>query len=330
MNMDEYKYQISVIIPFYNTTKYIKKCIDSLLHQTISSIEIIVVDDCSSENIDEIYSQYSSYKNIIFLKNQQQLGPGGARNKGIKESHGKYIAFCDSDDWVELDTYEIVINAMDIYNSEIGLISMQRAYNHPTPSPYYICHYDKLYQLNSDMALRILFKQYDMGVSIPFHCTNKIYRKDFLDRIHAKFEEKIYFQGKLFTIYTFLRAERILCIPNATYKHYRRINSVIQSFDEKHINDFYQSMSIVKDYLLQMNKYDIYRFNYYALCERSLDIVVQEIFEFVSDENMKKLYLRKAVDSMKSLISMEEYFEYADAEKIRQHIQPHITNTSLL
>lgn len=328
--MNDFKYQISIIVPFYNTTKYIRKCIDSLLYQTLSSIEIIVVDDCSSENTDEIYTQYSSYENIIFLKNEKQLGPGGARNKGIKEAHGKYIAFCDSDDWVELDTYETAINVMDMYNSEIGLISMQRIYDHPTSSPNYICHYDKIYQLNSDVALKILFDQYDMGISIPFHCTNKIYRRDFLNHIHAYFEEKIFFQGKLFTIYTFLQAKRIVCIPNAVYKHYRRMNSVIQSFDEKHINDFYQSMIILKDYLLQMNKYDIYRFNYYALCEKSLDIVVKEIFEFVNDENQKKLYLHKAIESMKSLVSIEEYFEYADAEKIRQHIQPHITNTALL
>ena len=328
--MSKYKYQISVIIPFYNTSMYLKKCLDSLLHQTVSSIEIIIVDDFSTENIDKIYLEYSSYDNITFLRNKHHQGPGGARNRGLEIAQGQYIAFCDSDDWIELDTYEVVINAMEKYNADIGIISMQRIYEHPVSNPYYICYYDKYYQLDSDMALRILFQQYDIGFSIPYQCTNKIYRKDFLLQANAKFEEKIYFQGRLFTIYTFLRAKRIICIPDVFYKHYRRNNSIIQSFDEKHIDDFFQSMIITKDYLKQMNKYEIYRFHYYNLCERALDIVVKEIFEFVNDECEKKLYLRKAIDAMKSLVSIEEYFEYADAEKIRQHIQPHITNTTLI
>lgn len=324
------KYKISVIVPFYNTSKYLKKCLDSLLHQTISSIEIIVIDDFSTEKYEQIYYEYSSYNHISFFRNEQHLGPGGARNKGLEMAQGQYIAFCDSDDWVELDTYETVVDAMDKYNSDISLISMQRIYDQLYSKPNYICHYDNHYQLDSDMALRILFQQYDVGISIPYHCTNKIFRKKFLDQINAKFEEKIYFQGRLFTIYTFLRAKNILCIPKVSYKHYRRINSVIQSFDEKHIDDFYKSMIIVKDYLKCMNKFEIYRFHYYRLCERALDIIVKEIFEFVHDESAKKTYLRKAVNFMKSLVSIDEYFEYADAEEIRQHIQPYITNTKLL
>lgn len=192
--MSKYEYRITIIVPFYNTSEYLKKCLDSLLHQTISSIEIIVVDDCSTEDTEKIYAEYASCKNIIFLRNEQRLGPGGARNRGIEIAHGEYIGFCDSDDWVELDTYRVVTDSMDEYNCDIGLISMQRIYNYPITPACYICHYDKYYKLNSDMALQILFGQYDVGISIPYHCTNKIFRKEFLKKLTPDLKKRYIFK----------------------------------------------------------------------------------------------------------------------------------------
>lgn len=327
--MNTFEYDISIIIPTYNTSKYLPKCIDSLINQTMASIEIIVVDDASEEELDGIEKEYSKYSYIKFFRNKKHLGPGGARNTGLKNANGKYIAFCDSDDWVELNLYETVFNAMEKYNSDIGIFSVQRVYDYPTNKPYYVCNYKQYYSLNPDTAFKILLQQYDMGLSIPFYCTNKIFRKKFLDDISASFEENIYFQGKLFTIYTFLYAKNIICIPNVCYKHYRRKNSIIQSFNEKHINDFKQSMLITRQYLNKANKYDSFRFQYYRLCEKSLDVVIKQIFEFIYDDNMKKYYIKKALLAMHELVTLEEYFEYANAEEIRRHIQPYVDNTTL-
>lgn len=327
--MNEFKYKISVIVPTYNTVYYLYKCIDSLINQTIDSIEIIIVDDASDETLDEIQAHYSQYPNIIFIKSKIHSGPGGARNKGLEISRGKYVAFCDSDDWVELNLYEKVYNAMESYASDIGIFSLQRIYDYPTDTPYYPCKYNQFYSLNSDIAFKILMQQYDMGIIIPFYCTNKIFRKKFLDEISASFVENISYQGKLFSIYTFLYAKKIICISGPTYKHYRRKNSVIQSFKEHNIDDFKKSMLITKVYLEKANKYELYKFQYYKLCEKSLDLVIKQIFEFVDDDNEKKKYLKKAILAMQELVSLEEYFEYANADEIRKHIQPYINDTTL-
>lgn len=327
--MNAFMYDISVIVPTYNTSQYLYKCIDSLINQTIKSIEIIIVDDASSEKLDKVQKCYSEYPHIRFIKCKKHLGPGGARNKGLEVAHGKYIAFCDSDDWVDLNLYETAFNAMEKYNSDIGNFSVQRMYDYPTNIPYYICSYNQHYSLSSDIAFKILLQQYDMGIAIPFYCTNKIFRKEFLDNISASFEENIYFQGKLFTIYTFLYAKKIICIPNVYYKHYRRKNSVIQSFEEKHINDFKHSMMITKQYLQTAGKYETYKFQYYKLCEKSLDVVIKQIFEFVANDDEKKLYIKKSIQAMQELVTLEDYFEYADAEEIRKHIQPYINDTTL-
>lgn len=328
--MNTFQYNISVIVPTYNTSKYLYKCIDSLLNQTIESIEIIVVDDASDEPFDEIENYYSQYSNIVFLKSKIHSGPGGARNKGLAIARGKYIAFCDSDDWVELNLYETVCNAMESYSSDIGIFSVERIYDQPLSVPFYLCNYNQHYILNSDIALKILLHQYNgMGLTIPFYCTNKVFRKNFLDNIHASFEENIYFQGKLFTIYTFLHAKKIICIPKVYYKHYRRKNSVIQSFESKHIEDFKQSMLITQRYLKQASKYESFKFSYYKLCEKSLDVVIRQIFEFVNDDDTKKEYIKKALQAMQELVTIDDYFEYADAEEIRRHIQPYINDTTL-
>ena len=327
--MDTYNYKVSVIVPIYNTGKYIKKCLDSLLYQTVSSIEIIIVDDASTESIDEVLTEYLSLLNVTLIKSEKHIGPGGARNKGLDVATGEYIAFCDSDDWLELTTLEKVVDAMDRHNCDIGIYSMERVYGNEIPS-FDICKYTKEHIFTSDMAIRIFLQQYDVGIGISHHCTNKVFRKKFLDDINAKFEENIYFQGKIFCLYTFLKANLIICVPDVNYKHFKRYNSVIQSFDEKHLNDFKKSMLIAKKYLIDSNRFETYRFYYYKFCEVSLDTVIKEIFEFVDSETQRKIYLRKAIDIIGSLISIQEYFEYADAETIRRHIQPFTESTILL
>ncbi|MBD5462009.1 MAG: glycosyltransferase family 2 protein [Lachnospiraceae bacterium] len=327
--MSNFEYNISVIVPTYNTANYLYRCIDSLINQTIKSIEIIIVDDASTETLDEVQAYYSQYLNIKFLKNEERLGAGGARNKGLQTAQGKYISFCDSDDWVDLNLYEKAYNAMEHSGSDIGVFSIKREYDSPIDMPYYPCKYNQFYSLIPDTAFKILLQQYDMGITIPFYCTNKIFRREFLNAISASFEENISYQGKLFSIYTFLYAKKIICIPDVCYRHYRRKNSTIQSFKEKHIDDFKKSMIITKVYLKNANKYDIYKFQYYKLCEKSLDLVIKQIFEFITDDDKKKIYLKKAILAMQELVSLEDYFEYANADEIRKHIQPYISDTTL-
>lgn len=105
-------YKISTIIPVYNSEKYLNKCIDSILNQSIgnNNIEIILVNDGSTDNSKEIIKKYINlYNNIIYIE-QENLGAGSARNNGLKNAHGKYISFIDSDDWIETNMYELMYN----------------------------------------------------------------------------------------------------------------------------------------------------------------------------------------------------------------------------
>ena len=96
---------VSIIVPVYNTSKYLKKCLDTLSSQTLKNIEIIVVDDGSTDDSPAICDSYAGDSRFVILHNQNQ-GPSGSRNDGIKQTHGEYCMFVDSDDWVEQDACE--------------------------------------------------------------------------------------------------------------------------------------------------------------------------------------------------------------------------------
>ena len=93
---------IGVIIPNYNSGIYIKRCLDSLLEQEYRVNEIIVVDDCSTDESTKIVKEYTKkYNNIILLENEKNMGVSYSRNRGIENTKSEYIMFCDSDDWYE-------------------------------------------------------------------------------------------------------------------------------------------------------------------------------------------------------------------------------------
>ena len=91
---------VSVIMPAFHAAGYIEKAIDSVFIQDVP-LELIVIDDCSEDGLDEVMKKYRDYGNVIYLKNKKNIGVAGSRNRGVATASGKYIAFLDSDDWWE-------------------------------------------------------------------------------------------------------------------------------------------------------------------------------------------------------------------------------------
>ena len=102
--MQKAKIDISIIVPIYNAEKYLKRCIDSLINQTKKELELILINDGSSDNSEKIIKSYKDDR-IKYFSNKNQ-GIGKTRNFGITKANGKYIMFCDSDDYYELNTCE--------------------------------------------------------------------------------------------------------------------------------------------------------------------------------------------------------------------------------
>ena len=104
--------KVSIIVPVYNASDYLDTCLETLVNQTIDNMEIIAIDDASTDNSLDILNDYASrYYNLRVYKNEKNLGQGMTRNKGIALANGEYIGFLDADDYVGLNMYKTMYEA---------------------------------------------------------------------------------------------------------------------------------------------------------------------------------------------------------------------------
>lgn len=127
---------ISVIVPVYNVEKYLNRCVDSLINQTYKNLEIILVDDGSTDSSPRICDDYKKKYEAVKVIHKKNGGLSSARNTGIKQASGDYIGFVDSDDWVAEDTYEYLLKILLQTNSEAAQIdyAMVHGINEPVKS----------------------------------------------------------------------------------------------------------------------------------------------------------------------------------------------------
>ncbi|MBQ8464939.1 MAG: glycosyltransferase [Alphaproteobacteria bacterium] len=117
--------KVSVIIPVYNVEPYLKKCLNSVANQTLKEIEIICVNDGSTDNSLQILEEYANKDKRIKIINQKNQGLSGARNSGLKIASGKYVGFIDSDDWIDKNFYEVLVEAMEKNGADFSMAGMR-------------------------------------------------------------------------------------------------------------------------------------------------------------------------------------------------------------
>ena len=120
--------ELSIIVPVYNIKKYLNKCIDSLLQQTLKTIEIILIDDGSTDNSGSICDEYAKRDNRIVVIHQENKGASYARNVGLKMAKGEWVTFVDSDDWVEENLYEIAMKELKENQPDIFIFNYYNNY----------------------------------------------------------------------------------------------------------------------------------------------------------------------------------------------------------
>ena len=120
--------KVSIIIPIYNTEKYLEQCLDSVKNQTLKDIEIICIDDGSTDNSLNILKEYSSKDNRFVVIKQNKEFPHNARNMGLQHATGEYIGFVDSDDWIDLNFFEILYTNAKKQNADIARTTYKYVY----------------------------------------------------------------------------------------------------------------------------------------------------------------------------------------------------------
>ena len=320
---------VSVIVPIYNTEPYLERCLDSLIYQSLSAIEIILVNDCSQGDTDLIINKYISDHRIKYYKFNRNQGLSSARNFGINQARGEYVIFCDSDDWVDLYLYEYMYKSLCTTNADIAICGTKKEL--PLGENSIIkAQYEKELILDNNIAFKIMTFQYDLGITITPSATNKMIRKSLLDKKSIRFYEGVYYEDLLYSVQIITFARSVVCIPQYYYHYYRRDNSTIISISKKHIESFYKIFDRIRDFLISEGLFDVYKLNYYKFGERFYNLIIRQIFEFGKDEKEKKELIKYSAKYIKKLISLSDFIEYNSLEKIRKHIQPYISDTKII
>lgn len=214
---------ISVIVPIYQVESYLRQCVDSILQQTHKNLEIILVDDGSTDDGPAICDEYAEKDSRIKVIHKENGGLSDARNVGIDAAHGEYIGFVDSDDWIMPDMYEYLLQGIIGYQAEISYCGFVNVHNHWVDYPNN--QTDKVY--TSETALNELF--FDRLGSFAW---NKLYKADLWSRIRfpvgRNFED-------ILTIYKlFEQASRISILKAPKYYYRIRQGSIMH--DSSFIN----------------------------------------------------------------------------------------------
>lgn len=233
---------ISVIVPVYKVEPYLRRCVDSILAQTYTNLEIILVDDGSPDACGAICDEYAAKDNRIQVIHQQNRGLSGARNAGLEAATGDYISFIDSDDAVDPRFIELLFSAMQSKNAEIAECARIDVYDNTLPTPKQNAINAESYDAETAFSLLIPNQKFHQTV------WNKLYKKSAIGQI--RFPERKLHEDEFFTWKAFLNCSRIAWISNAMYFYYHREGSIMETFSPRRL-DFFEARLKRHRYILE-------------------------------------------------------------------------------
>lgn len=210
---------VSIIVPVYNVEKYIKRCVESIINQSYSNLEIILINDGSKDNSGKICDEFKLKDKRINVIHKKNCGVSSARNEGLKHVRGDYITFVDSDDWIEKETIKTFINKLiNKYNYDLIMYGFMR----DSGKAY------KQIELNDKVNIETYTNYNDLILEIETlivteklnSLCNKIYKREIIDKIGVKFDENISIGEDLLFNLEYILNIRSMYITNKVYYHY--------------------------------------------------------------------------------------------------------------
>lgn len=216
---------ISVIVPVYNVEQYLDKCVESIVNQTYKNLEIILVDDSSPDNSALICDKWAKRDKRIIVIHKENGGVSSARNAGLDIASGEFIGFVDSDDYIESDMYEKLIEAIEKYDSDVAVCGFISKNNK--------VEFQKSCVYSSSEAKRIMFNNRDFPAFEGYSC-NKLYRADLINNNDIRFNEKyLICEDTLFNFNVFNYSSKVSVINYCGYNYVYRSDSASNNSDEK-------------------------------------------------------------------------------------------------
>ena len=320
--------KVSIIIPVYNMEKYISKCLDSVINQTLKDIEIIIIDDCSTDNSVGIINEYlHKDKRIKFIQLNENSGVSIARNRGIEIAQGEYLGFVDSDDEVDLNFYEELYKKAKKSGADITKAGC------------------KIFELDGSVSISTLNSQIkESKYNFIWQWWCAIYKNLFLKENDIRFKDKIIkSQDAVFLTEAIFACNYISLIDNVYYKYYRRegsldadkipIKSYISAFDSLEARcDIYNSSDI---FTTNKNLYNNLYFDRIksGIMKVSFKNDSYEAKEVCAEYLIRMFYKSKDVDYLISRLKNRKilkYFIQKDKDKLAKFLYKSKTRLDLL
>ena len=234
------KTDISIIVPIYNTEKYLKKCLDSLINQSKKELEFILINDGSKDNSEEIIKEYKDER-IKYYKNKNQ-GIGKTRNFGIEKATGKYLMFLDSDDYLEKDACELLYKKAEKENLDLVVCDYYKVYSNGTKEEFLIDDFVNSSLESNNKLLNII----NLGPC------NKIYLKELIIKNNIKYLEDLKYEDTTFVAEAMLKAKKIGKLNKPLHNYVIRENSETTIRDEKCF-DIIKVVDLLRNYYKENN-----------------------------------------------------------------------------
>ncbi len=284
--------KVSIIIPVYNTEKYLTKCLDSVLGQTLKDIEVICVNDCSTDGSLTVLQEYAAKDSRVRIINfEENRGVSVARNVGINEAQGEYLGFIDSDDFIDLDFYEKLYNAALTERAD--------------------CAKGNVFFFDEKQNISYLSSWYNNNEKIRnnpelfmYGFTSAIYKLDFIKENKIYFPENIkYFEDPYFSIKATMTLKKIAIENEAKYFYRKNEQSICSTIDN---NERYKSiLNSIKEIFLFLNSSEISEQHY----NNVVDFLVSSFVDINKIQNLSSGEISTIIDG---LFTIHKAYKYSN------------------
>ncbi|MCI8486655.1 MAG: glycosyltransferase family 2 protein [Clostridia bacterium] len=276
--------KISIIIPVYNVEKYLDKCLNSIVNQTYENIEVLVINDGTKDNSQEIIDLYKNkYPNKIYSFTKENGGLSDARNYGIDKATGDYITFIDSDDYIDVTMIEKLYNKIKMDNADVSACECYFEYEKKI----------KRVGLNIDDNENIK----DIMIKLFPSAWGKLYKKHIF--INNNFKKGIWFEDVEFLMRVYPTISKVSVVKEPLYYYIQRENSITYTYNEK-LNDLITNWDGIIKYYKQESYYEEYKNELeYSFIRYVFATYIKRLAK-AKDYNRYCIGVRTAIHSVKS------------------------------
>ena len=293
-------YSLSIVLPVFNVEKYLERCIKSILEGTYKDLELVIVNDGTKDNSENIIIRYlEKYNNITYIV-KENGGLSHARNVGYTYAKGEYIAFFDSDDYIEKDMYEKLMAKVKDYNYDIVVCDLYMEYEQTGKKIYVGSNVEKEYkdveEYNNGISIR---KEIMEKIYIAVH--NKIYKKKLIEKTFENgmpFVNGMYYEDIVYTYSILQNTRSISFVKEPLYYYVQRIGSISNNYDKK-LYDIITSVEMLIENAVENNRFEDYK----------------EILEYIGIRYMYGTFMKRIAKTKNKKIYLEGYNRVIQEDK---------------